>query len=105
MPWVIGDEIRDPTANQVLVDTGALPGGQVRLELVAYADMGMDLLLERRNGDDSARQGNAMVIALRDARTVIPFAASFPSQPGERYRVLARSAATGTAQVSLSWEQ
>ena len=103
MPWIHGAAVPSPAADEVLVDTGQLPGGQIRLELVAYADNAVDLILERRNADNSARLGNPMLIGLRATWERIPFETLFPSQPNERYRVLARSAMVGTAQINLGW--
>ena len=105
MPWVAGDPVTSPTADQVLADTGPIQlGGPFRGSVLISCKTGFDAIVEvRRPGNLATRLSHILTVQPGNAEYTI---GPFQLVPQERVRVKSRNAMAGVlaadAEVSVS---
>ena len=100
--WIASGSVTNPTANQVMVDTGALSGpGKIEFCVYAASTVATAIRVQHMNAANSA--------AVQDPLVTVPannFQTFCPKIPityadGERFRVIMTGAVTGVVSVSL----
>lgn len=100
--WLSSGSVTNPTANQVMVDTGAL-AGPTTIEFCAYvgSTVGTAVRIQHMNAaNTTALQDQLMPVPANQFTFMcLPHAISIADQ--ERVRVIMNGAATGVVSVSL----
>ena len=104
MAWVTEGILSNPGVGALLADSGRMFGGRYRIMVVAWADAGVDIVLQQRD-PANAISALSQVLSLRGLELYLDLRAfPIPVPPGERLRLVTRSSLVGQVQASLFWE-
>lgn len=90
----------NPAANDILVDTGALPQGTYRLMICAGSTVASAFNIQWRNAANNANLFEHVLPVSAGGEICFDFDMA-EAQTDERLRVLARTIMVGTCQVSI----
>lgn len=107
MAWSTAGRIVNPTAGQVMADTGAVPSTGLDLSqcfVIMTSTVACFFVIERRNAANSAVISEQGVACAANATEKINFPPPLSLAGSERVRVTINGAVTGQAQASIIWQ-
>lgn len=99
MAWETNNVITDPAKDQILADTGLLVNHRCTVEVLCWANIGMEMVVELVGADGTVKSSQVLPVTLSWLR--LPFVTRFRFETNERVRVRARDAVVGTCQASI----
>ena len=101
MPWTSSGRITNPTAGQIVADSGALAGG-TREPLIAVAcSVAVTLELQQRDAANAATLKSQIISVPANTFVAFHVPMGIPVGDGERLRLENVSAVTGVLSVSV----
>lgn len=101
MPWLSSGIITNPTAGQVLLDSGPLSAGTREVQLILSSNAIAFCELQLRNAANNGTRKSQVITVPANQCMTIPFATGLDNEEGERYRVVSLTSVTGSVSISV----